>query len=49
MSKARTASPRPGGAAILGTVRIETFYLDLTFVIVAILVIGGSGSLARAP
>ena len=32
----------------LGVVRIETFYLDLTFNIVAILVIGGSGSLAGA-
>lgn len=32
----------------LGVVRIDTFYLDLTFNIVAILVIGGSGSLAGA-
>jgi branched-chain amino acid transport system permease protein len=32
----------------LGVVRIETFYLDLTFNIVAILVIGGTGSLAGA-
>jgi branched-chain amino acid transport system permease protein len=32
----------------LGVVRIETFYLDLTFNIVAILVIGGTASLAGA-
>jgi branched-chain amino acid transport system permease protein len=32
----------------LGVVRIETFYLDLTFNTVAILVIGGTGSLAGA-
>jgi branched-chain amino acid transport system permease protein len=32
----------------LGTVRVETFYLDLTFLIVAMLVIGGMGSLAGA-
>jgi branched-chain amino acid transport system permease protein len=32
----------------LGVVRIETFYLDLTFNVVAILVIGGTGSLAGA-
>jgi branched-chain amino acid transport system permease protein len=32
----------------LGVVRIDTFYLDLTFNIVAILVIGGTGSLAGA-
>jgi branched-chain amino acid transport system permease protein len=35
-------------AHYLGVVRIETFYLDLTFNIVAILVIGGTGSLAGA-
>jgi len=32
----------------LGTVRIETFYLDLTFMILAMLVVGGMGSLAGA-
>ncbi|HEY1721564.1 MAG TPA: branched-chain amino acid ABC transporter permease [Magnetospirillaceae bacterium] len=32
----------------LGTVRIETFYLDLTFAILAMLVVGGMGSLAGA-
>jgi len=32
----------------LGTVRVETFYLDLTFLIVAMLVIGGIGSLTGA-
>jgi len=32
----------------LGTVRVETFYLDLTFLIVAMLVIGGMGSLTGA-
>src|SRR5262249_38079095 len=32
----------------LGIVRIENFYLDLTFLIVAMLIIGGRGSLAGA-
>jgi branched-chain amino acid transport system permease protein len=32
----------------LGTVRVENFYLDLTFLIVAMLVIGGMGSLTGA-
>ena len=32
----------------LGTVRVESFYLDLTFLIVAMLVIGGVGSLSGA-
>jgi branched-chain amino acid transport system permease protein len=32
----------------LGTVRVETFYLDLTFLIVAMLVIGGMRSLTGA-
>jgi branched-chain amino acid transport system permease protein len=32
----------------LGTVRVESFYLDLTFLIVAMLVIGGMGSLTGA-
>lgn len=32
----------------LGTARVETFYLDLTFLIVAMLVIGGMGSLTGA-
>ena len=35
-------------AHLLGTVRVETFYLDLTFLIVAMLVIGGMRSLAGA-
>jgi branched-chain amino acid transport system permease protein len=35
-------------AHFLGTVRVETFYLDLTFIIVAMLVIGGMGSLTGA-
>jgi branched-chain amino acid transport system permease protein len=35
-------------AHFLGTVRVETFYLDLTFVIVAMLVIGGMRSLTGA-
>jgi branched-chain amino acid transport system permease protein len=35
-------------AHLLGTVRVETFYLDLTFLIVAMLVIGGTRSLAGA-
>ncbi len=35
-------------AHFLGTVRVETFYLDLTFLIVAMLVIGGVGSLTGA-
>jgi branched-chain amino acid transport system permease protein len=32
----------------LGTVRVETFYLDLTFLIIAMLVIGGMHSLTGA-
>jgi len=32
----------------LGIVRVENFYLDLTFLIVAMLVIGGRGSLTGA-
>ena len=37
-------------AHFLGTVRVETFYLDLTFLIVAMLVIGGlAASPARSP
>jgi branched-chain amino acid transport system permease protein len=32
----------------LGTVRIELFYLDLTFMIIALHVVGGTGSLAGA-
>ena len=35
-------------AHYLGVVRIDTFYLDLTFNVVAILVIGGTSSLAGA-
>jgi branched-chain amino acid transport system permease protein len=35
-------------AHFLGTVRVESFYLDLTFLIVAMLVIGGMGSLTGA-
>jgi branched-chain amino acid transport system permease protein len=35
-------------AHFLGTVRVETFYLDLTFLIVAMLVIGGMRSLTGA-
>jgi branched-chain amino acid transport system permease protein len=35
-------------AHLLGTVRVESFYLDLTFLIVAMLVIGGMRSLAGA-
>jgi branched-chain amino acid transport system permease protein len=35
-------------AHFLGTVRVETFYLDLTFLIVAMLVIGGMHSLTGA-
>ncbi len=35
-------------AHFLGTVRVETFYLDMTFLIVAMLVIGGMGSLTGA-
>ncbi|MBS3649829.1 branched-chain amino acid ABC transporter permease [Pseudaminobacter sp. 19-2017] len=35
-------------AHFLGTVRVETFYLDLTFLIIAMLVIGGTGSLTGA-
>ncbi|MEO8668108.1 MAG: branched-chain amino acid ABC transporter permease [Bauldia sp.] len=35
-------------AHFLGTVRVETFYLDLTFLVVAMLVIGGMGSLTGA-
>jgi branched-chain amino acid transport system permease protein len=32
----------------LGTVRVETYYLDLTFLVIAMLVIGGAGSLTGA-
>lgn len=35
-------------AHFLGTVRIETFYLDLTFLLIAMLVIGGARSLTGA-
>ncbi|RLP28160.1 branched-chain amino acid ABC transporter permease [Mesorhizobium sp. YM1C-6-2] len=35
-------------AHFLGTVRVETFYLDLTFLIIAMLVIGGMRSLTGA-
>ena len=35
-------------AHFLGIVRVETFYLDLTFLIVAMLIIGGRGSLTGA-
>ena len=35
-------------AHFLGIVRVENFYLDLTFLIVAMLVIGGRGSLTGA-
>ncbi len=35
-------------AHFLGTVRVETFYLDLTFLVVAMLVIGGMRSLTGA-
>jgi branched-chain amino acid transport system permease protein len=35
-------------AHFLGTVRVETFYLDLTFLIIAMLVIGGMRSLSGA-
>ena len=35
-------------AHFLGTVRVETFYLDLTFLIMAMLVIGGMRSLTGA-
>lgn len=35
-------------AHFLGTVRVEAFYLDLTFLIIAMLVIGGTGSLTGA-
>ena len=35
-------------AHFLGTVRVETYYLDLTFLIIAMLVIGGAGSLTGA-
>lgn len=35
-------------AHFLGTVRVETFYLDLTFLIIAMLVIGGRRSLTGA-
>ena len=35
-------------AHFLGTVRVETFYLDLTFLIIAMLVIGGARSLTGA-
>ena len=35
-------------AHFLGIVRVENFYLDLTFLIVAMLIIGGRGSLTGA-
>jgi branched-chain amino acid transport system permease protein len=35
-------------AHFLGTVQVETYYLDLTFLVIATLVIGGAGSLAGA-
>jgi branched-chain amino acid transport system permease protein len=35
-------------AHFLGTVRVETFYLDLTFLVIAMLVIGGMHSLTGA-
>jgi branched-chain amino acid transport system permease protein len=35
-------------AHFLGTVRVETYYLDLTFLIIAMLVIGGMRSLTGA-
>ena len=35
-------------AHFLGTVRVETYYLDLTFLLIAMLVIGGAGSLTGA-
>ena len=35
-------------AHFLGTVRVETYYLDLTFLVIAMLVIGGAGSLTGA-
>jgi branched-chain amino acid transport system permease protein len=35
-------------AHFLGSVRVENFYLDLTFLIVAMLIIGGRGSLTGA-
>jgi branched-chain amino acid transport system permease protein len=35
-------------AHFLGTVRVETFYLDLTFLLIAMLVIGGMRSLTGA-
>jgi branched-chain amino acid transport system permease protein len=35
-------------AHFLGTVRVETFYLDLTFLLIAMLVVGGARSLTGA-
>ncbi len=35
-------------AHLLGTVRVDSFYLDLTFIIIAMLVVGGARSLAGA-
>ena len=35
-------------AHLLGTLRVDTFYLDLTFTIIAMLVVGGSRSLTGA-
>jgi branched-chain amino acid transport system permease protein len=35
-------------AHFLGALRVETYYLDLTFLVIAMLVIGGSGSLTGA-
>ena len=35
-------------AHFLGTVCVETYYLDLTFLLIAMLVIGGAGSLTGA-
>jgi branched-chain amino acid transport system permease protein len=35
-------------AHFLGTVRVETYYLDLTFLLIAMLVVGGAGSLTGA-
>ena len=42
------ASPACCSAHFLGIVRVENFYLDLTFLIVAMLIIGGRGSLTGA-
>lgn len=35
-------------AHLLGTLRVDTFYLDLTFIIIAMLVVGGNRSLTGA-